>query len=148
MCGTNARLAVLDGLVADGELSKVVANHVRLDLNLHWMNGAVVRVCRWAPWQYKLAAIKKTCSAALPKLGCHMHLIVSKDKRMLEEHDTAAGRHCQLMTCSRRQSRAPLPVSCKTAGGHCHISAPALQVRVRLLDMPPSVPTCVAQLPN
>ena len=43
MCGTDARLAVLDGLVANGELSKVVANHVRLDLNLHGMDGALVR---------------------------------------------------------------------------------------------------------
>lgn len=34
MCGSNARLAVLDRLVADGELCKVVANHVVLDLHL------------------------------------------------------------------------------------------------------------------
>ncbi len=32
--GSNAGLAVLDGLVADGELCKVVANHVVLDLHL------------------------------------------------------------------------------------------------------------------
>ena len=34
MGGTNTRASVLDGLVGNGKLSKVVANHLRLDLNL------------------------------------------------------------------------------------------------------------------
>ena len=34
MCGSNAGLAVLDWLVADGKLCKVVPNHVILDLHL------------------------------------------------------------------------------------------------------------------
>ena len=59
VCGTNARLAVLDGLVANGELSKVVANHVRLDLNLHCMDGPLVRGGRCVALQLKLAAINK-----------------------------------------------------------------------------------------
>ena len=32
--GTDTRPSVLDGLVADGEFSKVVPNHLRLDLDL------------------------------------------------------------------------------------------------------------------
>ena len=55
VCGTNARLAVLDGLVANGELSKVVADHVRLDLNLHCMGGAVVKIGWWVVLQHDLS---------------------------------------------------------------------------------------------
>ena len=35
MCGSNAWLAMLDRLVADGEFCEVVADHVWLDLDLH-----------------------------------------------------------------------------------------------------------------
>ena len=34
MSGTDTRPTVLDGLVGDGELGEVVANHLGLDLNL------------------------------------------------------------------------------------------------------------------
>lgn len=34
MGSTNTRPTVLDGLVRDGEFSKIMANHFRLDLNL------------------------------------------------------------------------------------------------------------------
>ena len=34
MCGTNARLAMLHRLVADGKLCQIVADHIWLDLDL------------------------------------------------------------------------------------------------------------------
>ena len=76
VCGANAGLAVLDGLVANGELSKVVANHVRLDLNLHGMGGALVRSGRHVAAQHDPNCHQEASNAGRPELGDHMHLTV------------------------------------------------------------------------